>query len=122
MKETNPLNPQLPGEKPKRRRVKDSHGLQAEIRLLKEWIRRVDEMAQDEERLEEAMKILDKLGKACVKVATLLKAEKNLRDANDLTTDFNKVMENVLANYDTFHAEAKKARAALRDPDLDKGH
>ena len=68
--------------------------LAAEIRMVREVIRRAKEMAEEEEpSLKEYLKLLEGLSLASTRVASLLKTDRQLNEGADMTDTLNEVLE-----------------------------
>lgn len=71
------------GRKPARKTTaaaSESGGLRDEITMLRQIIRQVTALADEERPLSEMLRILDKLSASCSRLATLLKTERALAD------------------------------------------
>ena len=72
-----------------------THGaLAAEIRMVREVIRRVKEISEDEEpSLKDYLKLLEGLSLASTRVASLLKTDRQLTGSSDFTDTLNEALE-----------------------------
>ena len=72
--------------------------LAAEIRMVREVIRRVKEMAEeDEPPLKDSLKLLEGLSLASTRLASLLKMDRQLTGKSDFTDTLNEALEELYA-------------------------
>lgn len=76
-----------------------AHGaLAAEIRMVREVIRRVKEISEEEEpSLQDYLKLLEGLSLASTRVASLLKTDRQLMGSSDFTDTLNEALEELYA-------------------------
>ncbi len=76
--------------------VSGSKPLQQEIAMLRTWMKMVQSMADEGNSLAELLKTLDILGKSSIRLATLLRAERDLCEEKDFGSVFNQALAEVI--------------------------
>lgn len=80
----------------KGRATQDVEGLHDEIIILRSILRMVNSMIDDGHQLPELLRVLDSVGAAATRLATLLKTQRELENRQDLAEALNEALAEVL--------------------------
>lgn len=89
--------------------------LEAEIEMLRGLMRQVDAAARGDKPLSELLHVLDMIGKSGTRLATLLKAQRDLAESPDIATAINDALAEVIRDLGEEPYPAGKP-AAQRNP------
>jgi CRISPR/Cas system CSM-associated protein Csm2 small subunit len=78
------------------RRKRPKQGLQEEISMLRSVIRRIVSMSDGGRELPELLRIVETLGKTSTRLATLLKADRQLETREDVSSALDEVLEEMI--------------------------
>ena len=91
------INPKRPQRRRYRKALPPAEELLGEaVTMLHEVMRQVACLADDERSMENWLDVLDGLGKASTRLATLLKTLKTLGGSSELTSAFNQALNELL--------------------------